>query len=164
MSWANGLAPQSTIYYPIPSNAALIEITGTTDCVPITTSVFINGQGIGEFSLPTNSDQPRFPVTVKPKQNFSVTFDVTFGCAVDPAKSSKKDPGHEDYRFTARVDHVALGSGDSHPDDDTCQRGVSPPGVIDPFPNGKIQDKGCGTKKADGTFGDPVLVDVIVKP
>lgn len=32
------------------------------------------------------------------------------------------------------------------------------------YPDGTILDKGCGTKRADKTFGDPVLVDVVVKP
>ena len=56
-----------------------------------------------------------------------------------------------------------IGPSDVHPDDDACPRQVTPPGVVDTYPDGKIVDKGCGTKKADKTFGDPVLVDVVVK-
>jgi len=88
---------------------------------------------------------------------------VTFTCANDPKKSVKKDPGHEDYRISALVVAREIGSGDVHPDDDGCPRQVPPPGVVDAYPDGKIVDKGCGTKKADKTFGDPVLVDVVVK-
>jgi hypothetical protein len=35
--------------------------------------------------------------------------------------------------------------------------------VIDPFPDGTILDKGCGTRRPDKTFGDPVLTDVVDK-
>ena len=44
------------------------------------------------------------------------------------------------------------------------RRTVTPPGEIDPLPNGKILDKGCGVKKPDKTLGLPNLVDVFVKP
>ena len=47
---------------------------------------------------------------------------------------------------------------------DKCPRSVTAPLDIDPFPNGKIKDKGCETKKSDKTFGDPIFLDVFVKP
>lgn len=49
------------------------------------------------------------------------------------------------------------------PDDDTCPRSVIPPFALDPYPDGKIKDKGCGAPKPDKTLGDPVLTDVVVK-
>jgi len=101
----------------------------------------------------------KFPVTVKSKGMLGVPFAVTLDCANDPTKGA----GHEDYSLSARVDHTPLGSGDAHPDDDVCPRTVPPGGVIDPFPNGKIVDKGCGAKKPDKTFGAPVLIDVVQK-
>jgi len=108
--------------------------------------------------------QMDFPITLKPKKTFTVIFDVTFGCPNDPAMTTAKNPGHSDYRFTASVNHAALdGEPDSDPSDDACPRSVSPPFVIDPNPDGKIKDKGCGQKKPDGTYGAEILTDVVVK-
>jgi hypothetical protein len=98
----------------------------------------------------------KYPLTLKSKGTLTVAFDVTMACANDAAKGV----GHEDYALSAAVDHTALGSGDAHPADDVCPRTVSPPGVVDAFPNGKIVDKGCGAKKPDKTLGAPVLIDV----
>jgi hypothetical protein len=81
-----------------------------------------------------------------------------FNCANDPANGK----GHEDYTLSAAVNRSALGGNDAHAGDDICPRSVTPPGVIEPFQ--KILEKGCGTKKSDGTFGAPVTVDVVVKP
>lgn len=100
-----------------------------------------------------------FPITVKSKRKLKVSFDVVIGCAVDPAKGA----GHEDYRVTARVDHDALGSTDSHPENDVCPRRVTAPGEVDPHPDGTILDKGCGAKLPDKTFGGPVLIDAVEK-
>jgi len=88
-----------------------------------------------------------------------VVFVVTFGCSNDPAKGVN----HKDYSLSALIDHAALGGADGHPRDDICPRSVEPPFEVDPNPDGTIKDKGCGGKKADKTFGDPVLVDVVVK-
>ena len=55
MRWASGLAPQTAVYYAIPRGAAFLEIVGTTACASITTAVFLNGQRVGEFSLPAYS-------------------------------------------------------------------------------------------------------------
>ena len=101
-----------------------------------------------------------FPMRVKSKARRAVTFDVTVGCAGDPAKG----PTHADYAVSARVDRSVLGAPDSHPADDVCPRRVAPPGVVDPYPDGKILDKGCGGRLADGTFGAAVLLDAVVKP
>lgn len=86
---------------------------------------------------------PGLPKTLKPKKTLTVVFDVTFACANDPAKGV----GHEDYRYTATVDHAALdGEADTHPADDSCPR--TPQG-IDPNPDGKINDKGCAEEVTD---------------
>ncbi len=62
--------------------------------------------------------------------------------------------------MSARVDRSALGDPDSHPVDDVCPRSVTPPYEVDPFPNGKIRDKGCGAKKPDKTRGGDIVIDV----
>jgi hypothetical protein len=106
-------------------------------------------------TLLATKPQTKLPRTLKPKQKLAVAFSVTIGCANDPAKGA----GHEDYRFTARIDRTPLGAGDAHPTDDVCPRQVAPPGARDPFPDGKILDRGCGGKKQDRTKGAPVLLD-----
>jgi len=105
--------------------------------------------------------QKKLPIVLKSKKALSVVFDVTFTCANNPAKTTKDTPDQDDYRFSARVDHRAIGDGDAHPEDDVCPRTVTPPAVLDPYPDGKIRDRGCGARKADKTFGNPVVVDVV---
>ncbi|MGH7966412.1 MAG: choice-of-anchor Q domain-containing protein, partial [Candidatus Binatia bacterium] len=51
---------------------------------------------------------------------FTVTFDRA-ACIPDPLKTSKKDPGHEDYRPWASIDLGALGETDSDPTDDMLE-------------------------------------------
>jgi hypothetical protein len=107
----------------------------------------------------------KLPRTIKPKKKLTVAFTVTFACAVDPAKTSKKDPGHDDFRWTATVDHAAIdGIPDAHPDDDACPRPALP-GGSDPRPDPKkpIKDRGCGGKLPDKTLGADVTTDVVVK-
>ncbi|MEW6267852.1 MAG: right-handed parallel beta-helix repeat-containing protein, partial [Thermodesulfobacteriota bacterium] len=113
--------------------------------------------------LPAGKPQKKRPITLGSKKKLVVAYQVTFGCAVDPAKSSARDPGHEDFELRAIVAQSALGGADAFALDDQCPRTVAPPGVVVPYPDGKIKDKGCGTKKADKTFGDPVHVDVVDK-
>lgn len=86
----------------------------------------------------------KFPLTWKSKQKLNVTFD----CANDPLKSTAKDPAHEDYAYTATVEHSALNGGlaDDHPADDSCPRA---PFGTDPYPNGKLKDLGCDEKVTD---------------
>jgi len=102
----------------------------------------------------------QFPIRLKPKGKRAVLFEARLACAGDPAKG----PGHEDYRVTARVDLAALAGVDGYAQDDVCPRRVSPPGVPVPNLDGSILDKGCGARLADGTFGGPVLLDVVLKP
>jgi len=107
----------------------------------------------------------KFPITLRSKAMLGVRFDVTFDCAHDPAKTTSKSPGHDDFRFTATVTRSALdGLPDTHAADDVCPRSVAAPYVVDPNPDGKLRDKGCGDKKADGTFGLDETTDVVVKP
>jgi len=105
----------------------------------------------------------RLPLVVQPKKKVTVVFDVTFDCANDPSKSSTKDPGHEDFRYLATVNHAALdGQADIDPNDDICPRDMAPSG-IDPYPDGTIKDSGCGNKRPDRSLGADVLTDVVFK-
>lgn len=103
--------------------------------------------------------QKKLPLILKSKGKLNVFFDVTFDCANDPAKGA----GHQDFRYIATVHHEAIdGVADVHPDCDICPRAPLPGGV-DPNPNGKIKDKGCGTKQPSGQLGGDVLTDVVRK-
>jgi hypothetical protein len=111
--------------------------------------------------LHSGKPQKTLPVTLKPKQKLKVIFDVTFSCANDPAKSSKRDPGHADYRLSARLNRLTLGGVDPEAADDVCPRAAVPAGPNLPGAP-KIIDKGCGAKQPDGTLG--AVVDIFVKP
>jgi uncharacterized repeat protein (TIGR01451 family) len=107
----------------------------------------------------TGPPQRPLPVTLKPKQKFTVIYNVTYNCANDPQKGI----GHEDLRYLATVHHEAIdGQPDNHPVDDVCPH-IALPGGVDPFPDGKIKDNGCGGKNPDGTLGADVKTDVVVK-
>lgn len=111
-------------------------------------------------------DRLRFPLVLSSKEKLSVPFAVTFtaDCIPDPLKTTKRDPGHDDYRFLATVNHSALdGQADNDPLDDVCPHSVELPFRLDPNPNGKLKDKGCGVKKGDDTLGADVLLDVVDK-
>ena len=96
------------------------------------------------------------PFTLRPGNKLDVHFDVMFDCANDPQR------GAGDYRYVATVHREVLdGRADVHPADDACPRSVAPPYVVDPYPNGKIRDKGCGRPKPDGTKGAPVMTDIV---
>ena len=89
-----------------------------------------------------------FPRTLKTKKKLTIPYEVRFTCANDLEKSTKNDPDHEDYRYVVTIDRSVLdGEGDQDPVDDICPRTVAPPFRLDPNPNGKLKDKGCGTKK-----------------
>ena len=109
--------------------------------------------------LHAGKPQKKLPVTLKKKSKLAVLFDATFDCANDAATGD----GPEDFTVSARVDADALGEIAAPAADDDCPRQVAPPGVHDPFPDGKLVDKGCGAKKDDKTLGDPVTIDVIDK-
>jgi hypothetical protein len=104
-----------------------------------------------------------FPISVPSKGTLSLFYDLTVSCANDPVQSTTRDPAHGDYTFSGTVTHAAVdGEEDDHHFDDLCPRSVAPPGVIDPFPNGRIKDKGCGARKSDGTFGGEIVLDVVL--
>ena len=112
---------------------------------------------------PVLSSPVKFPVSMPSKGSLTLTYKVTFNCANDPARSTVKDPHHYDYRYRAVVNRAALGgAGDDHPSDDVCPRTVSPPYIIDPYPDATIKDKGCGAARPDHTYGNDILTDLVV--
>ena len=44
-----------------------------------------------------------------------------------------------------------------------CPRSVTPPYEVEPYPDETIKEKGCGTRKPDGTYGNDILTDVVVR-
>jgi uncharacterized repeat protein (TIGR01451 family) len=114
--------------------------------------------------LHTGPPQKALPVTLKPKQKFTVVFDVTFNCATDPAKATAQEPLHYDFSYSATVNRAVLDNQpDADPYDDICPRERMPtPGNLDPFPDGKIRDLGCGGKYSNSSSsGGPVTTDVV---
>ena len=84
-------------------------------------------------------EPPNNPKTLKAKQKLTVTFDVTYNCANDPAKGV----GHEDFRYLATVHHDAIdGKADTHTADDNCPRAALPGGV-DNTAGLNVKDTGC---------------------
>jgi hypothetical protein len=147
-----GPYPETIQDAPMLTNLISLTITSLGSCqapVPV---------------LHAGKPQHRFPITLKSKKILTVYYDVTFDCANDPAKSTTGDPNHYDYRYSAVVTHSAIdGIADSHTVDDACPRSVTPPYVVEPYPDQTIKDKGCGAKKPDRTFGGDILTDVVVK-
>lgn len=113
--------------------------------------------------LPQLLPPKSFPIVLRPKKKLTLKYLVTFDCANDAAKSTRKDPGHEDFSLSATVTRDALdGVPDTDVEDDTCPRIVAPPFVlVDSIPG--LKDKGCGAKRPDKTLGDPILTDVVIK-
>ncbi len=103
--------------------------------------------------------QRRLPLSLKPKGKLNLYFTVTFDCAVNPAKGV----GQEDFFYTATVNHGAIDDvPDTHPECDVCPR-LPLDGVVDPNPDGRIRDKGCGAPLGNGTFGNEVFTDVFAR-
>ncbi|MEI6085531.1 MAG: HYR domain-containing protein, partial [Verrucomicrobiota bacterium] len=70
------------------------------------------------------------PLTLAPKKKLTVRFDVTYDCAND----AEKGTSHQDFRFTATVNHAAIdGNADTAPANDVCPRPA----------NSLTGDKGC---------------------
>jgi len=140
------------------------DIEVITDLTMLRSLVSLSVNPLGGCAAPIASLRPPkkgFPISLKPKKKLTLVFDVTFSCAGDPLKSSSKDPGHEDYTFTATVDHSAIdGEDDTDPGDDQCPHSVAPPFQVDAR---GFKDKGCGNKKPDRTLGADILTDVVVK-
>jgi hypothetical protein len=91
---------------------------------------------VGECAAPAIALDPpkKFPVTLKPKQKYNVHFDVTFDHACDPDKTTKTDPGHDDYSYSATVHHPG---GDAQQANDSCPRALVG------------SDKGCAEEYTD---------------
>lgn len=156
--------PQRLVKVQIQNRSPHAEVINNRDALKELVHLVVESLGVQCPAPPlfVKADKPQktLPLTLKSKQKLNVVFVVTFGCANDPTRGAN----HEDYRLSATIGHNALGGADMHVTDDVCPRSVTPPFEVDPNPNGTIKDMGCGAKKADKTFGDPVLVDVIVKP
>lgn len=97
------------------------------------------------------------PRTLKPRQQIVLTYDVTFDCANDPAKSTAKDPSHSDFRWRVQLDYATFaGEEDALSGDDVCPRApLAEPVTTSGKP---IIDRGCG-----GVGGADVLTDVVQK-
>ena len=102
--------------------------------------------------VPVLSSVVTAPVWLKPNRKLRVNYNVTFDCANDGLGGS----GHEDFSYTATVNHAAInGAADTSPADDVCPR---PPGLV-------AHDPGCGRKDTStGHLGASVTTDVVVKP
>jgi hypothetical protein len=160
-------APAKTVKVKVEVQNRSAHPETIPDLATLAALVKLEGTSLGGClaPVPVLAHKKKLPAVLKTKAKLAVVFTVGFDCANDPAKTTAKDPGHDDYTWTARVRHAALdGNADTHPADDGCPRSVTPPAEIDPNPNGKIKDKGCGAKKPDATFGAPVVTDVAVKP
>jgi hypothetical protein len=129
-----------------PNAETIQDLTALGNLVSLTVKS-LNAALCPDPSVSLANKQKKFPVVLKSKQRLTINFDVVFDCAVDGAKSTVKDPGHEDYRYEATVNHAALdGRPDTHPADDSCPRAAL---GLDPNPNGKLQDKGCEEEVTD---------------
>jgi uncharacterized repeat protein (TIGR01451 family) len=119
-----------------------------------------------EIKLTVGGPQVALPLKLEPKQKATVWFDVKFvrECVNDPEQSSAADPGHEDYRWIAVLDHEVIdGKADTNPEDDVCPRYGRPPFERTPNAPTTIREKGCGDNAPDGSArGGDVLTDVVV--
>ena len=118
------IAPQIvtlTAARPVQTRKVKVQIqnrSGHSETIPDQTVlrklVSLSLTSLGACPAPTPVLVPpkTLPLTLKPKHKLYVAFEVTFdsSCANDPAKSTARDPGHDDYTYTARVDHEALGA------------------------------------------------------
>ena len=133
-------SPQTEIISALNSLVSLEVHSLSTNCPDLTPILL------------TNAPQKKLPVALKPKGKFNVVFSVTFttNCIPDRLASTKISP-HADYSYIA---HLPT---DDHTDDDICPRA---PQGIDPNPDGKIIDLGCGGKTTNRLLGADVLTDV----
>ena len=130
-----------------------------TDATMLSNLLNLTIESLSNCPAPAYIVSPRtaasLPRTVKPKQSFTAQFDVAYDCANDTRKSTPADPGHEDFRYTAKVNHAALdGIADNNPGNNDCPRP----------PNLAIGDKGCGSiDTATHQLGAALITDVFVK-
>lgn len=144
-----GLQNRGAAPLVITDHAALGELVTLT-------AESLGSCGDATVTLHEGKPQKPFPIVVGSKKKLNVVFDVLFECVHDRLAGK----GHEDYSLAARVDQAAIGGADAHAVDDVCPRRAADP-LVDPFPDGKIKDKGCGGKDKQG-LGAPVLVDVVL--
>jgi glucose/arabinose dehydrogenase len=122
------------------------------DLATLEALVELDVDAAGECGSPVITLVPpkRFPITLKSKKKLSLTYRVAFDCA-------------DTYSYSATLFHEAIDDQpDTHTVDDVCPRPPLPLGV-DPNPDGKIKDKGCGAKVSGGSRGGPVTTEVIQK-
>jgi len=103
----------------------------------------------------------RGPKVLKPRQTLTVNYLVTYNCtAAQRRNTNDATPG--DYNYVATVHHDVLdGKSDTHTADDACPHDALP-NQTDPNPPPKgVKDRGCGTRKPDGTLGNPVQTDAL---
>ncbi len=148
-----GTAPK-----PGKVSVTIANLGTLTETFPTMQSV-LNVVNLNIESLGTNCVAPTavlqplksIPVILAPKKKLKLTYLVTIDCANDVAAGL----GHEDYRFTASVNHAALDrNADTMPVNDNCPHP----------PNAATGDKGCGNKDAaTGQLGADVKTDVFIK-
>jgi CSLREA domain-containing protein len=136
----------------------ILDEVALAGLVTLTVDSLAGGCPSARIELHSGKPQKVLPLTLAPKKKLNVVFAAVFDCANDAAKGA----GHEDFTLSATVSQAVLGGEDAHVIDDTCPRTVSP-SVKDPFPDGKIVEKGCGAKQPGGTLGSAVLLDVVVQ-
>jgi hypothetical protein len=124
--------------------------------------VGLTAESLGACAAPTATLSEKtlalLPRTLKPKQQIVLTYEVTFDCANDPAKSTGGDTSHSDFRWHVQLDYSAF-AGETESDalagDDVCPRVALGPVTTSGKP---IIDRGCG-----GKGGADVLTDVVQK-
>ncbi len=142
-------SPQSEV---IPNAETLLDLV----------TLNVESLGVCPDPAPRLVVPKKFPISLKSKRKLAVVFRVTFDCANDPERTTPS-AAHDDFQYTATVHHEAIdGLADTHVEDDSCPHEPLPGGV-DPNPDGTIKDNGAGAKRADGTRGDSVLTDVVIK-
>jgi hypothetical protein len=143
-----------------PHNEVIPDLPTLSNLVSVSVQSLSNCPSF--FATPLPPKAP-FPITLLPKKKLTIAFTGNFSCANDPLATSST-AAHNDYRNVAHVNHAALPGGiaDTHTADDDCPHAPLPGGV-DPNPDGKIKDGGCGGKNPDGSLGADVFTDVVVK-
>ena len=103
----------------------------------------------------------KFPIALKPGRKLTLRFDAEYVRDLPPEAAP---PGPvATFAWSAAVHHAALPGAiaDDHPWDDQAPRGIVAPYTFDAYPDGRIRERGVGAKRADKTFGGPVLTGVV---
>jgi hypothetical protein len=142
------------------------EVIADPDTLAKLVSLEVHSLGPCKSPVPALSSvngKSSYPISIASKASLTVNYNVPFDCVNDPLRTTPRGGNHNDYRYTALVNHAALdGEADTHTSDDACPRSVAPPYEIDPNPDGTIKDKGCGALKKDRTYGDDIVTDIVV--